>query len=743
MTADEFGYTAETQTVDNDGVPTADFALSPEVAVDPVVGQPVFTEFTSNFTIVADVRNLEEYTVELVNATGVSEADLTVSVAGNAATFGQPLALGGVSADDVPVTVEVDGNFDEGDEFSLEHTFGGPGDDVVVTTGPTTLTETIGPPAFELSNFTAPEGQALGQAEPYAAAVTVTNTGQQAGTATAEWFLGPLGVAGSNPTANLAPGESQRVSLNFGQIDIGAFFGGDPVGLVHGFEATPDNPNATGDVTVDTFDVGSGSIPIFDPFGASRVGETATVYGTTVEFEDQNYDGPTSEVVVNTTNVVPNDDYVVVIHKTDNNGAPGQIIGNSGDLTGQQNNVTVTLDQELNETGEYAAMLHFASSDGPFGAPITRYTAGSVIPVFDTANVQTTSANFSVSGLSPQSATVNETEQFDVSATVENVGDTQGTQSVELRLEPDGAAVASQSVQLGVGNSTTVSFENVSVGTPGAYNHTVASEDDQATGDLTVLSLANFEVSNLSAPAEAAENESITVNATVTNTGDQAGTQDVLFQLDGDGNFDSPAVSVVAAENLTLAGGASQEVQLTVNAPDTVGVFEHGLFTADDNQTATLTVGNPQVVASLSDESGAVGENVTVEFNISSFDNTQRNVGAYDLNMTFDPSVVEFVNVSNELPPTLVVNDQNVDQGELKLTYFRGDGGSTPTPLTAVTIEFNITASGDSALQITESDSDVSNENGTSLNTIFEGGNVGSTQAASTTAYRQIASPVA
>jgi subtilase family serine protease len=161
-----------------------------------------------------------------------------VSVAGNAATFGQPLTLGGVSADDVPVTVEVDGQFSEGDEFSLEHTFAGPGDDVVVTTGPTTLTETIGPPAFELSNFTAPEGQALGQAEPYAVAVTVTNTGQQAGTATAEWFLGPLGLVGSNPTANLAPGESQRVSLNFGQQDFGAVFGG----LGPGIRGDPGQP---------------------------------------------------------------------------------------------------------------------------------------------------------------------------------------------------------------------------------------------------------------------------------------------------------------------------------------------------------------------------------------------------------------------------------------------------------------------------------------------------------------------
>jgi hypothetical protein len=577
--------------------------------------------------------------------------------------------------------------------------------------------------------------------------------------------------------------------------------------------------------------------------------EAATVFDGSVNIADQQFEDNTSDITIDTSDLQPAavSDYVIVVHNQTGvpAGGVGPPIGFSDNLTGAKSNVPVSLTEEINQTTPLLAMIHFPGD--PAGTPIPTLndtafgiSGGQAGTVTDTATIEIQQAgNFTVSNLSPQSATVNESETFDVSATVENTGDAQGTQPVELRLEPDGNPVASQSVQLAVGNSTTVTFENVSVDTPGVYNHTVASSDDRATGDLTVQSLANFTVtiddtpnsvtagddiqvnytvenvgdqqgtqdidfsvngtnegtepavtlnrgetfsdsfiyttvgsdvpeatvavssandtasetvpvdelapanfgvSNLSAPAEAAENESITVNATVTNTGDQQGTQDVLFQLDGDGNFDNPAVSVVAEENLTLAGGASQEVQLTVNAPDAVGVFEHGLFTADDNQTRTLTVGNPQVVASLSDESGAVGENVTVEFNISSFDNTQREVGSYDLNMTFDPSVVEFIGASNNLDGLLTVVDEDADQGQVKLSY--ADTGSTSTPLTAATITFNVTADAESNVAIVEADSEVNDENANTLNTIFDGGSV-SSSTASTVARTVLAPPVA
>jgi endonuclease YncB( thermonuclease family) len=95
-------------------------------------------------------------------------------------------------------------------------------------------------------------------------------------------------------------------------------------------------------------------------------------------------------------------------------------------------------------------------------------------------------ANVTVSNLSPQTATVNASEEFDVSADLENVDSIPADQQIELRLEPDGAAVATQQVQLASGASTTVTFENVSVSQSGQYNHTVASTTDQATGSLTV-----------------------------------------------------------------------------------------------------------------------------------------------------------------------------------------------------------------------------------------------------------------
>jgi hypothetical protein len=95
-------------------------------------------------------------------------------------------------------------------------------------------------------------------------------------------------------------------------------------------------------------------------------------------------------------------------------------------------------------------------------------------------------ASFTVSNLTPTSATVAEGEAFDVSATLTNDGTESDQQTVELRLEPDGTAVATQSVQLSPGESTTVTFQGVTVEQIGEYNHTIASPNDRATGGLTV-----------------------------------------------------------------------------------------------------------------------------------------------------------------------------------------------------------------------------------------------------------------
>jgi len=97
-----------------------------------------------------------------------------------------------------------------------------------------------------------------------------------------------------------------------------------------------------------------------------------------------------------------------------------------------------------------------------------------------------TEGSFNVSGLTPADATVSQGESFSVSATVTNEGDGTGELPVELRLEPDGSAVRTQTVRLAAGESTTVTFSNLTVEQVGEYNHTVASPGDSATGSLTV-----------------------------------------------------------------------------------------------------------------------------------------------------------------------------------------------------------------------------------------------------------------
>ncbi len=106
-------------------------------------------------------------------------------------------------------------------------------------------------------------------------------------------------------------------------------------------------------------------------------------------------------------------------------------------------------------------------------------------------------AFFEVSALNAP-GTVEEGEQFDVNATVENTGDVSATQDVEFRLNASGeplneaAEVTNETVMLDGGESTTVEFEDLSVGQTGDFDHGIFSDDDSETASITVESAALF-----------------------------------------------------------------------------------------------------------------------------------------------------------------------------------------------------------------------------------------------------------
>ena len=225
---------------------------------------------------------------------------------------------------------------------------------------------------------------------------------------------------------------------------------------------------------------------------------------------------------------------------------------------------------------------------------------------------------FAVRSPSPQSAVVTNGETVELSATVENTGDVEETQAITIEIGGFGE-ISSQSQTLAGGIANEVSFlvDTTDID-PGEYTYTFVSDDDEASGSLTVESAPdppNFRVATVT-PSEVTvtQGETVTVDATVENTGDEEGTQDVVLDIPGLGQID--------AQPVTLAGGGANSVTFEV---DTTGVdpgeYTHIVSTDDETFEGALTIESSVdpvasfAVSGLSPADGTVeqGETVTAE----------------------------------------------------------------------------------------------------------------------------------
>ncbi|SFK75688.1 hypothetical protein SAMN04487950_0939 [Halogranum rubrum] len=309
--------------------------------------------------------------------------------------------------------------------------------------------------------------------------------------------------------------------------------------------------------------------------------------------------------------------------------------------------------------------------------------------------------NFEVSGLTPTDVTVTQGDLVDVSATIENTGDEEATQSVSFQV--DGSVVASQDVTLAGGASTTVSFEDIDTSSldAGSYTHGVYTDDDEQTATLTVeepvtTTPANFEVSGLNpTDVTVTQGDLIDVGATVENTGDEEATQSVEFQVDG---------NVVASQDVTLAGGASttvsfEDVDTSSLAP---GSYTHGVYTDDDSQTATLTVEEEVVTGKSSDVSLSPTSSEVVVGNTETFDvvveNVDGGVGAYTATVSSDDPSVTITNVELLGNPSAQTSDVQISEDGSSVTINAAlmntaDSGA----VTIATIEVTTQAEGSAA----------------------------------------------
>jgi Mg-chelatase subunit ChlD len=124
-----------------------------------------------------------------------------------------------------------------------------------------------------------------------------------------------------------------------------------------------------------------------------------------------------------------------------------------------------------------------------------------------------------------------------VSATVENTGDKEATQVVKFTF--DGSVIDQRYVTLEGGESTGVEFAVDTTGVaPGTYTHGVSTDNDSATAQITINeengeAEANFQVTNVNAP-DTTQGDTASITATVENTGDKQGTQNVSVMVEGE-----------------------------------------------------------------------------------------------------------------------------------------------------------------------------------------------------------------
>lgn len=253
-----------------------------------------------------------------------------------------------------------------------------------------------------------------------------------------------------------------------------------------------------------------------------------------------------------------------------------------------------------------------------------------------------------------------EGEDVTVNASVENTGDVEGTDTIELQ-DFENETADSQSVTLDSGETTTVELTwSTESGDEGTGDVIVASETDEAATEVTVLEAAGFTVAIDGTNEPVLEEESLTVDVTVQNTGDVEGTQSVeLHDFDG---------GVVDAETLSLNSTETEQTTLTWETDVGDGnTDEITVESEDDTATETVTV-EEQVsfaVDIVETEEVQAGETLAVTADIT---NTGEESGERDVTLVIEESPVD----SHE---NLTLSSGETETIDLAWETYPGDAG--------------------------------------------------------------------
>jgi hypothetical protein len=216
------------------------------------------------------------------------------------------------------------------------------------------------------------------------------------------------------------------------------------------------------------------------------------------------------------------------------------------------------------------------------------------------------------------------------------------------------------------------------------------------------------EVSNLDAPAAATAGDSVTVSATIRNTGDvrlDGGEADFRLDLDGDG--DLSASETLASERVDLPAGAATTVTFRADTTGTVpGTYTHGVVTADDIATGVIEVeprGATGTAVRLDPSTEALESGETATFDVV-MDDASSGVGGFNVEVSSgDTDVatitdVEFASNVDTSEAEFAADNSSV-QAEQALSNI--ESGSNVT-LATVTVTGEGAGTTDLSLSVTE-----------------------------------------
>jgi len=390
------------------------------------------------------------------------------------------------------------------------------------------------------------------------------------------------------------------------------------------------------------------------------------VFDATLEFEDQNFANETSEVVVSDAAVFDGVDdetpFTIDLHPTDDDDMiiPDEALGQSDNLTGENENVTIDLDEELETSDDHVAMLHLGESDEPLSTPaLTQAMDDELVPVVDQATVEI--------------GTAIDITDLEV---VDNATEEDGTYELEYVYTSTAGEEDTEFISIDLGDeSANVSDAEAMVS--GATVEDVIELDD----GVAVIALEE--------PLEAETGDAFEVTLQDVVNADEVGEYDLtlgLHDADDEGEPTEPFAAAVDSYELILD-------------PDA------------------------QVIGSLSDEAvDEDADTVTVEYGIESLVDDEPPVAGYELEVHYDSDVVEFADAHAadfEVEP--VVNDE--EDGEVRLVATDTQNPTTPFE-PAVYLEFNTSEVGETGLEIAADGSDINGPGGEAYDPVFEDGSV-------------------